>query len=107
MKERVESTTITSVYDRLNRLELVEERYSSATAAWCDMYVRARTNKKEANAEKSEVTRQLEKYRREAFPALESGVNRYLGDFGVRFAMGNFRPTNISFWIHMQLQRAC
>lgn len=93
-REMVESNTITSVRGRLEWFELVRERYYSAASAWCDLYIRARTEKNEATTEKIKVTRQLEKYRNEVFPMLENGVNRHLGDFGVRFALSGFRPMN-------------
>lgn len=96
-KEMVESSTITSIRGRLEWFEIVRERYYSAASAWCDLYLRARTKKNEATAERARVTQQLKKYRNEVFPLLENGVNRYLRDFGVRFTFSGFRPMNISY----------
>lgn len=94
-KEMVESATVQSIHRKLARLETTMERYSDATAAWCDMYVQARANKNKANAEKTQVTKQLKEYRDKAFLPLQNGVNHYLGSFGVRFVMEGFAPKNI------------
>lgn len=95
-KEMVDVATVESIQNKLLRLEVAKERYSTMTAILCDRYIRAKTAKAEANMEKVRVTRQLEAYRDRAFLELQDRVNRYLHLFSARFTMRSLAPKNIS-----------
>lgn len=89
------SSDVQSVSDKLLLLEATRERYLPTTASYCDMYIRARRDKNEAEGKKRRVTEQLEEYRSKVFPALQEGINHYLRLFGVRYTVQDFEPSNI------------
>lgn len=94
-KRMVNATNVQSAHRRLLQFEIAQERYSPTTAAWCGKYLQAKSAKDQANAEKAQITSQLIKYRKSAFPELQKGANEYLQRFGVRFAIDSFKPRNI------------
>lgn len=94
-KKMVNTTNVQSVCNRLHQLEIAERRYSPTMASWCDKYLLAKSAKNNANTEKIQITKQLNEYRKNAFPDIQREVNMYLQHFGVRFTMDNLKPINI------------
>ena len=78
----------------LSQLYAAKERHSDPVSTLCSNYMQADADKKSAERERAKARRSLDEHRREAFPAMRTTVNCYLGRFNTGFQIGEIKPAN-------------
>ena len=95
MKEVAEEADTNSMKSELAKLEATKARHSNEIAPLCDDYLQEKQAKACTATKREEVTKALEDYRMNVFPALQEAVNSYLSRFNAGFRIDSLLPSNI------------
>lgn len=77
----------------VNRLKIVERRFTEEVAARCDAYVAATGVKEEREREKGRVKTLLDQHREKVVPEYQSAMNEFLRKVGADFRVPELKPT--------------
>lgn len=95
VKQKAGTADTRQIIDTLNRLKATKSRFQENIVLLCDDYMEELKAKDITEKARDEVRAELEEYRNNVFPELQSGVNAYLKRFNAGFCVGNLTPSNI------------
>ena len=95
VKERAATANAGDIRAILNRLRATKARFSEEFAPLCEDYMQEQVAKALTEAERTQARNDLDDYRTNIFPTMESGVNNYLQRFNAGFRIGSLEPSNI------------
>ena len=95
MKEVAKGADINSIKDELAKLEATKARHSNEIGPLCADYLQEKQAKACTETKRKEVTKALEDYRVNVFPALQGLVNSHLSRFNAGFSIDSLLPSNI------------
>lgn len=94
VKEATRAGNTQAAENEVNRLKATKTRHAPRNSRFCDAYLAATRDKRQAEAEKVRAQQALNAHRNTVFPSYQNSINSYLAKFNAGFSIVQVQPQN-------------